>query len=92
MPSDLMTADEAAEYLRLHRDSVKRLARAGALPAAKVGRRWRFDRAALAKWVAEGGSRYEDVVDAGLADLARERMEDGEPTLTLEETRKALGL
>ena len=32
MPRELMTADEAAEYLRLHRDSVRRLARAGALP------------------------------------------------------------
>ncbi len=38
----LMTVDEVAEYLRLNSQTVSRMAQKGELPAAKVGREWRF--------------------------------------------------
>jgi len=39
-----MNADEAAELLRLNVKRVQSLARAGKLPAARVGRKWLFRR------------------------------------------------
>ena len=37
---DLMTADEVAEYLNLHRDTLARILRSGELPGAKRNGRW----------------------------------------------------
>ena len=45
----LMTIEEAAQYLRFHPSTVYRLARRGKLPAVKVGKQWRLDREALDK-------------------------------------------
>jgi excisionase family DNA binding protein len=53
-PPMLLTADEAAKYLRLHVKSVYRLARSRKIPSIKVGGRWRFHREALDFWVREG--------------------------------------
>jgi excisionase family DNA binding protein len=40
--AQLIDAREAAELLRLHPDTVVRMARSGRIPAIKVGREWRF--------------------------------------------------
>jgi len=45
----LLNADEAARYLRLHVKRVQALARSGRLPGRRVGRRWLFDRQDLEK-------------------------------------------
>ena len=43
-----LTVDEAAEYLRIHRLSIYRLLKSGALPGAlKVGRVWRIPQSAF---------------------------------------------
>ena len=39
---EVLTTEQAATYLQLSSDAVKRLARLGRLPGAKVGRGWRF--------------------------------------------------
>ena len=39
---DIFTADEVAEYLRIHPYTVRRLARTGKLPGFKIGGQWRF--------------------------------------------------
>lgn len=70
---DLLTAPEAARFLGLHRDTVLRLAREGAIPAARVGGRWRFDRELLETWVRAGGGHYDALCDRGLAEVAAER-------------------
>ncbi|MBN1936491.1 MAG: helix-turn-helix domain-containing protein [Anaerolineae bacterium] len=49
----IMTIEEVAEYLQLHPLTVRSLARAGAIPAFKVGRQWRVQRSLLAKWLEE---------------------------------------
>ena len=46
-PSDVMTAAEAAALLRVSESTAKRLATRGEVPAVKVGRAWRFNRAQL---------------------------------------------
>jgi excisionase family DNA binding protein len=41
-PRDWLTTEEAAEYLRIHVNTVRRWAREGAIPAAKLGNRGGF--------------------------------------------------
>jgi excisionase family DNA binding protein len=73
--SDIMTTREVAEYLRTSVETIKRMARRGALPAAKLGRNWRFRKADIDDWLETGGSAYEKQVDEGLAAVTRERMQ-----------------
>jgi excisionase family DNA binding protein len=47
---EVLTAKEAAAFLRCSPDRVKRHARAGRLRGAKVGRQWRFRRRDLERW------------------------------------------
>jgi len=46
-----LTLDEAADYLKMGRSTLYRLAREGAMPAHKRGRVWRFDAAELDEWM-----------------------------------------
>ncbi len=46
-PDEVLTAEEAARLLKVSTKTVLRQARAGELPAAKVGRSWRFRRSQL---------------------------------------------
>jgi excisionase family DNA binding protein len=46
----VLDAREAAEFLGAHVESVRRLARKGALPGYKIGKDWRFRREALTRW------------------------------------------
>lgn len=48
----LLTADDAAELLRVRRSTVYELARNRRLPHVRVGRRILFVRADLAAWIA----------------------------------------
>lgn len=73
--SEIMTTQEVAEYLRTSVETIKRMARRGALPAAKLGRNWRFRKADIDDWLEAGGSAYEKQVDEGLAAVTRERMQ-----------------
>ena len=51
MPRDkLLTIDEVAQYLRLDRYTIYRMAERGELPGAKIARRWRFGEADLRAW------------------------------------------
>ncbi len=47
----IMTVKEVADFLRLKEATVCRLASEGKLPGVKVGKSWRFDRAALERLV-----------------------------------------
>jgi excisionase family DNA binding protein len=50
-----MTVEEVAEYLRVRPASIYGWAKAGKMPAAKVGRLWRFHREEVDTWVRNGG-------------------------------------
>ncbi|MCK5215419.1 MAG: helix-turn-helix domain-containing protein [Candidatus Omnitrophica bacterium] len=50
MKAQTYTADEIAQYLRVHPYTVKRLARAGKIPGFKVGDQWRFDVQSIEEW------------------------------------------
>lgn len=52
MPRDkLLTLEEVAEYLRLNRFTVYRMAERGELPGAKIARRWRFKESSIRRWL-----------------------------------------
>ena len=53
----IMTVDEVAEYLRIPRASVYKLAQKGRIPCQKVGRHWRFRREAIDLWLDTPTSR-----------------------------------
>ncbi len=47
----VLTVDEAAEYLRIPKSSLYKLAQEGKVPCQKVGRHWRFHRNTLKQWL-----------------------------------------
>jgi excisionase family DNA binding protein len=49
---NVLTAEEAAAYLRVSTVLVRRLAQVGELPGMKVGRVWRFRRDLIDEWLA----------------------------------------
>ena len=51
MLSDVMTVTEVAEYLRVNPQTVYRKAKAGELPAVRIGRAIRFRKAELDEWM-----------------------------------------
>jgi excisionase family DNA binding protein len=53
----LMTIDEVARYLRIHRSTVYRLAKTGRIPASKVGNKWRFRKDVIDQWLSEKEKR-----------------------------------
>ena len=55
----MMTLDEVAEYLRLHRTTVYRLAREGVIPGFKIGSQWRFNKARVDQLMARQEAGFE---------------------------------
>lgn len=49
--STVMTTREAAAFLGTHVETVRRLARTACIPCFKVGKDWRFQKNALARWI-----------------------------------------
>ena len=50
---EVLNTQETAALLGVHVETVRRLARSGALPSFKVGKDWRFRRDALLQWIDE---------------------------------------
>jgi excisionase family DNA binding protein len=90
MAAEVLTAKEAAEFLQVSESTVKARARAGDIPGAKVGRKWRFLKADLEHWLRSGGSAYEDMVSRGMLLVMEERKH--EPTIPWEKVKAELGL
>jgi len=51
---DVLTLAEVAELLAVEPDAVERLATDGELPGRRIGEEWRFARAAVLGWLAQG--------------------------------------
>jgi excisionase family DNA binding protein len=47
---EVLSAQEAAELLGAHVETIRRMARKGAIPAYKIGKDWRFRKTALLSW------------------------------------------
>lgn len=46
-----LTIDELADYLKMGRTKLYRMAQEGVIPASKVGNQWRFDREGIDEWM-----------------------------------------
>ena len=55
----IMTAKEASDFLRMKESTVRSLASEGKLPGVRIGKAWRFDKAALERIV----TRKSDMID-----------------------------
>jgi len=85
--ADVLTAPEAAEYLRTSVDAVKRLARRGRIPGAKIGRGWRFRKADLDDLFVE------NMLDRILGEEAKAVLADPQTEwVPLEQVKRDLGL
>jgi len=47
----LLTIEDLEEYLRFTRKSIYKLLKRGALPAIKIGNKWRFDKKEIDRWL-----------------------------------------
>ena len=56
---EILTPQEAAEFLRVPLLTVQRQAKAGRLPGRRVGREWRFSRSVLLEWFAQGPDSHD---------------------------------
>lgn len=52
--TDILTIEEAADFLRLGKRSIYKLAKEGRIPGKKVFSKWRFEKESLKKWVRQG--------------------------------------
>jgi excisionase family DNA binding protein len=50
---EVMTINETSQYLRIPVSTLYKLAQDGKVPCQKVGRHWRFRRAAIDRWLEE---------------------------------------
>jgi excisionase family DNA binding protein len=49
----VMTAEDCAHYLRVHRTTIYRLLKHHGLPAFKIGSDWRFRKSQVDAWVSK---------------------------------------
>ncbi len=52
---EFMTVEDVADMLRINKSTVYRMAKAGRIPATRVGRQWRFRLSALEDFLDAGG-------------------------------------
>jgi len=49
----ILTIEEMAEYLKISKSTLCKLAQEGRVPSQKVGRHWRFRRETIDRWLDE---------------------------------------
>jgi excisionase family DNA binding protein len=63
-PKDVLTLEEASQLFQVSTKTFLKLLREEDIPARKVGREWRFSRAALLNWIESGNSRSYTSIEA----------------------------
>jgi excisionase family DNA binding protein len=85
MIKEMLTTDDLAEYLQIHKNQIYRLIREGRLPATRITGKWLFPKQLIDQWVTESarestraGQKKEStgkrIVIAGSNDLALEAL------------------
>lgn len=54
MEQEILTIEEAADFLRIGKRSLYKLAQAGEIPGKKVLNKWRFEKESLKTWIRKG--------------------------------------
>jgi excisionase family DNA binding protein len=69
---EVLSLEEASQLFQVSSKTFLKLLREENIPARKIGREWRFSRAALLNWIAEGSSRdYVSIEEEGKAYFAQ---------------------
>jgi excisionase family DNA binding protein len=55
--NEILTIEEAADFLKLGKRSIYKLATIGAIPGKKILNKWRFEKASLRAWVGGEGKK-----------------------------------
>ena len=53
---EVLNLEQAAEFLKLHRHTIRKYWKAGAIPGRRVGQHYRFLRSDLIDWVSNGST------------------------------------
>jgi excisionase family DNA binding protein len=56
--ANVMTLEEAAEFLKVHPSTIYRLVKKRSLPAFKMGSDWRFNQESIERWIEDGEAAY----------------------------------
>ena len=63
MTSDIMTLEEVADYLRLKPQTIYTWAQEKKIPAAKLGKEWRFKKSIIDEWYLQHiDEKFNDVI------------------------------
>jgi len=95
---ELMTLEEVADYLRVTKKTIYRLLEGGKIPATKVGRQWRFNKATIEEWLGQrsAGSKANILVvddEKVIRALLRDSIEDlGHRVVSAETSAEGLKL
>ncbi|NLA74118.1 MAG: helix-turn-helix domain-containing protein [Deltaproteobacteria bacterium] len=54
MEKEILTIEEAADYLQIGKRSIYKLVKDGKIPGKKVLNKWRFEKESLREWVSNG--------------------------------------
>lgn len=93
-----MTLEEIADYLRVTKKTIYRLLEKRDIPATKVGRQWRFDKALIDTWLDQNSSgNTADILviddDEELCSLFEDTLEElGHTVITTSESSRGLEL
>jgi excisionase family DNA binding protein len=87
----VLSAQQAAEFLQLPEHTVLEKVEEGAIPGACLFGEWRFSRRQLLGWL-EDMAIPEELVERSLVEEAERRVAASEGTVSLEEVRARLGL
>lgn len=60
-PGAVLTVDELADYLKISKSTLYKLAQEGRIPGQKVGRHWRFRKETVDRWLDQTGDRQRSV-------------------------------
>ncbi|MCC7245464.1 MAG: helix-turn-helix domain-containing protein [Saprospiraceae bacterium] len=62
--NDIMTLEEVAAYLKMQPKTIYAWAQTGKIPAAKLGKEWRFRRDIIDRWFVQHiDEKFKDLLD-----------------------------
>jgi excisionase family DNA binding protein len=93
-----MTVEEVAGYLRVTKKTIYRLLEKRSIPATRVGRQWRFDKATIDTWLSQSSTEAAANIlviddDETVCSLFKDTLEDaGHKITTINDSSKGLEL
>jgi excisionase family DNA binding protein len=93
-----MTLEEVATYLRVTKKTIYRLLERGDIPATRVGRQWRFDKATIEVWLRQSSTKTAANIlviddDETICSLFKDTLEEvGHKVTTVRESSEGLKL